>query len=162
MLPKLKPGFSLVECIVYLTLLSLLSVALFRFATDNQLRLHRQAQSADTVMALYAAADQIAADLAWAPADQRRWKKQGNNTYFWSTAQGDVGWLVKKNKLVRIVGSYDSHADQWRAKKSSIVAGGIAQLIISPGRSTHCYTVTLKPVGSQDALAVDQVIQSIG
>lgn len=119
-----KPGATMIELLVYLsitTVITLISLSLLHEShryfsihmSDNNRRLD-----------LSVAQDVFVRDVARASTDSSTWKMKRPTLMVWQCGDKDVGWSYAHNTLVRIVGSYDADADQWKqATKSSVMRG---------------------------------------
>lgn len=121
-----KKGFSLIECMVYLSLLTVLVPMVFVWLSSFSSSALKQNQL-HTVIDLYLARDFIVQDIQKGSADIRQWKLTRTNYLIWNMGNDDIGWELRDNKLYRYSGQYDQKKDQWNVKSKSVIAQGITR-----------------------------------
>lgn len=107
-----RPGFSLIETLIYISLSSLFLVLLFQFSNDCYKRYKLNYKN---YLVSCAALDLISRDLK----KINTIKKVENNLIIFSTNAKDISWTIKNNKLYRIEGIFVNN--NWTDKIESLV-----------------------------------------
>lgn len=69
-------------------------------------------------------------DLAYAPSDILLWKKRAPTEFAYSTSSGDCGWLMKRDRLLRIRGFYDAGRGSWHQAHETVALIGIQNFMV--------------------------------
>lgn len=116
-----KPGFSLLEFLIYLAISTLIFIGVFRYFNSVQKSFAQVKESALMMGALHGACDIMAHDSMCADCNPSSWYCTLDECVF-QTASGAVGWQLKKNRLYRIAGSYDFAHKKWQQRRKTIIA----------------------------------------
>ena len=126
-----RNGFSLLEFLIYFTLLSFLATTIFSWLARSHHILKNRSKQAAGLLQLYAAHDVLVRDLHAAPALREHWKKIDTKELVWCAGEYDVGWRLEGKKLLRLQGHYDAGQQQWKKKRKSVVADQMATFVCS-------------------------------
>ncbi len=121
-------GFSLIECLVYILLLTILTSMTFTWVASVHKRLTCIGTACNQTTQLYAAHDALARDLACASKNKEQWKKITDSCCIWSTNNRDICWQLEDRKLVRLAGTYNATTQSWQKKVKNIVATGVKKI----------------------------------
>lgn len=124
---KLRSGFLLVEFLIYLALLSLLSLLLMNITVSTVFNDKRKLPTA-ALLSLLNSFDLVAADIKKAPTLLSQWKKITEQELIWSSENEDIGWRLKKNILIRKHGVFDKYENHWIRYTKSVASAGIKAL----------------------------------
>lgn len=122
-----KSGFTIIELLVYFSLLCFLSFALFSWLT----RVVLINNVSCPFITGHIAGDCFARDMRSAGAKKEDWLVKNRHEIVFCTRKETIGWLLKKNVLHRITGKYDTTKKLWLKKTTSIVAHTIDELNFS-------------------------------
>ena len=122
-----KKGSSLLEILIYITLVALLSSLIFPFVLRHYGIISSCAKNTSSFFSLACASDLIGRDICCAPADLKNWKEIKENSFLWLEKDLEVGWCCKKNKFIRSNKRYDRRKGK-RIKTSSCAALGIKKV----------------------------------
>ena len=114
-------GIGLIEVIFYVALVALLSGVFFRFVVSRQLELSGNVKSLGQFVKASCACDVFVRDAFQAPADLKCWKSLEKNCLIWQAKKNDIGWLARKDKLVRVSGNYNQNKKRWEKSFGSCV-----------------------------------------
>ena len=120
-----QKAFSLFECLIYIVILGILSILIFRFfvACDQQCKWWlRQGQE---LMVLYATSDLLAHDIKKANCDIGQWYCGSSDTMIMKCCTETIEWFLRKGNLYRTTGSYDYAQQNWLQKRQNIVAAQV-------------------------------------
>jgi len=115
-------GFSLIECMVYCSILMILSVMTFTFIARITTTISQSNSRMQQALWLEAAHELLRADIQQASCNVNEWCVQEKNQFVCKGAQEWYGWRLKGENLYRMKGIYDCNAQQWLEKSESLVA----------------------------------------
>jgi hypothetical protein len=141
-----QSGFSLIECMIYSTVLAIFITIFFNGITHWIAQLTKQGISTHILYELYAAHDLLIRDLRQAPTDRFEWKKITEEQVVWRGRDIDIGWYVHQGNLYRSSGSFNQSTDQWITHTKSLVARSVSDCKFSAHYTDHglqYITVTL-------------------
>ncbi len=118
---KRKKGFSLIEVMMYMTLLSFVSLMVMQHVMKSMAHLTRVRTRGNTINTLNQVASLIVRDIQAASALRDSWKKILPDSCIFHNDGYDCGWLLSKGNLYRIKGLYDAQTDCWKKKKKQRV-----------------------------------------
>lgn len=121
-----SPGSSIISILIYLAATTILVVLLLRASTTLYPRLLDCGRRTTSYVKLSAALDRIVHDLYAAPHDISEWNKIEEDEISWKHQKMTIGWRYKKNRLMRLEGSYDKKEKRWRTKAKSIAADSLS------------------------------------
>lgn len=130
-----NPGTTLMELIVYISLVALVGTIGFTWFYQTQRQFLATSDSNKGLMQLYSALDLLVRDLRTAPMQQHAWIKQEAETLLWSTVHGHVAWFKQGSSLYRIEGNYDLHKDRWLKKKKSVALQNLDSIAFHVNKS---------------------------
>lgn len=113
-------GFTLIECLISMSLLTLLALLATQFGIRSYNLLHTLSTQANNCMMHNAAFDLLAYEVKRAPKIETWSSDDKENSYTWKQGNDTITWYVKGDTLMRKSG-----------KRSSIVAQNIASLKIA-------------------------------
>ncbi len=119
---RAKSGLTIIECLVYLSLLSFIATASMALITHLWQAGLQQMRKEQSMLVLYSAYDSIAQDLHAAPQEKNAWKVTSSNMIIWQQDKEDIGWIIDKKSLLRITGTYNKKSKKWSKKQTSLVA----------------------------------------
>jgi type II secretory pathway pseudopilin PulG len=133
---KRRPGFTLIEFLVYVALLSWLSYMASHLMISFVAAVRDGARLATAQAQALLAFDLLVRDLRSAPATIHAWKKitadTGCSELIWASEQGgDIGWAVEKGKLMRTTGNYRSQDKQWHSRRRVVATESIQKFCVS-------------------------------
>lgn len=139
----LKKGFSLIELLISLALLTLLMLISFQFFVIVSNRICKISERASFCAELCSAFDTIARYVHSASFDASTWK-QTKRGYIWLDAhkKRDLGCFFEKKSLYIVTGIYSEA--RWKKRRKNLIAKGLTRFIFSPQiqagvvRSVHC------------------------
>ncbi|HRN77844.1 MAG TPA: prepilin-type N-terminal cleavage/methylation domain-containing protein [Candidatus Dependentiae bacterium] len=117
-----QKGFSLIECMVYSVLFSIMATTWFHALITMQQRLMQQSTACNILTEMYAAHDACIRDLRMAPRTRKAWVMLNNTYLVWCNGTMCVGWQIEPGKLIRYQGTYNPQDDTWHTYKKSIVS----------------------------------------
>lgn len=120
MLKKANSGFTLIETLIYLSVLITMVTLLIGFAIGQHAQLQKSSRQMNATLALHSLIDHIGQDIRF--MQPGGFKRAVDNEYIFSCGNYDIGWAIKKNKLRRFIGHYDAQRQYWHNKKSVIVS----------------------------------------
>lgn len=115
-------GFSLIECLIYCTVMSLLALLVFEFFLKNSLTARQFTKQGKQVMSTHAAHAFLANDIQCAACHKSSWDVSDPHAFVCRVGQAAVGWHVKDGSLYRTSGQYDFAFGYWVHKSRSLVA----------------------------------------
>ena len=124
----IKHGFSLIECMIYCFLFSLLVMMIFSLAINTQIKTTKQSNIAASLIGVHAAQDLFARDIRQAYELSSSWKKINKEELVWHSNGIDIGWEFVQGKLFRIEGAYNMQAQKWTQKIKSLIADKLKQV----------------------------------
>ena len=129
-----RSGTSLLECTVYLLIAVLVTNICCVVLSTGYRFFIEQAQRARQLAEVHTAADLFARDMRSAPPGYGSWKVLHARELVWLQGTGAIGWLYKKNKVWRLIGTFDEMRGIWTKKAKSLVARGVDSCRFSPRR----------------------------
>lgn len=124
---KHNAGSTVIELLVYFSLLCFLSFALFSWLT----RVMLVNNASCPFITDHIAGDCFVRDIRSAGANKEDWLVKSRHEIVFCTRKETIGWVLKKNVLHRITGKYDAIKKVWLKKTTSIVAHTIDELNFS-------------------------------
>src|SRR3989338_6525412 len=95
----MRRGFSLIECMIYLSLLSVLVIMTWNFFYRSYETIALVMRDTTQIMQLSSALDLISRDLSQACADQKSWYKPRTGEIIFKKRDEHIGWRVHKGSL---------------------------------------------------------------
>lgn len=126
-----QKGISIIECLVYCALLTLLATVSFNWIFKTHTIIKEQNSKNNQTIGLGAVSDFIIRELRAAPSLKTSWKKIESHEIIWTQGDFDIGWTYEKGQLIRYQGKYSQDLDQWSEKSKSIISSAIKKLDIS-------------------------------
>lgn len=105
-------GFSIVECTIYSCLFAFFTGLVMHFVVISHEKNAGCLKVMGNHMSLCSCIDVLMQDLMLAE-HRKSWKKKEANYYIWSLNTHDVGWLLKKRRLIRMHGHFNAQNQQW-------------------------------------------------
>lgn len=167
---RLRPGISLVECLLYVMLTTMVIMLSMSWIAQSHAKLITLNASNDAYMSVCALQDLLARDLRSAPSNCDAWKEVSPGVYVWRTEQGDLGWELQDEQMRRIEGIYDEHAKKWGKHHTSVIANGVYSFTLALRKSKGDNVMQWEAVqilinsahnplsGGQDAKSVDRTL----
>ena len=128
---KLNTGTSIIEFLLYLTITTFIVINLFAWMGGLQTTFLRMVRSVQQEHARRFAQDLLLKDLQQAPADRASFKLIKQDQIIWSALSGAIGWTVQKNKLMRMIGTYDVQKGSWQSRKSAVILQPVQKISFS-------------------------------
>lgn len=125
-------GASLIELLVYIVLLSLLSLLLFQGALMVQNRVRSVDKKSVVRIGMYAALDALTRDVRSAPASLEAWLILEPSRLSWRTQKSEIAWYAAHGSLYRAQKTYNVRTKKWGDSVVSLVAQGIAAISFQP------------------------------
>ncbi len=136
-------GFSLIEAMIYCTVLAILVMTWFHGMITSHVAFARESERITQLSNLYAAQDILRHDIRQASAHVDAWKKQSDSEIIWHVHKADVGWVLQDGVLLRIEGNYDSKQKKWHDKKQSIALFDVSQVsFVKHGDKNYIKSIT--------------------
>ncbi len=102
-----KPGFTLIESLVYLAVGAALSLMISTLCITLVRQKAHAVRSRDNHLALWIALDRMTTDIKMASSGRSAWKKITPDSIIWHDHRGyDCGWSITKGKLRRHEGRF--------------------------------------------------------
>ena len=117
-----KPGFFLIETLVYLCAFSMLVILMLRSSIGfiHQLtQLRAQLQRTSSIQSIL---QRFARDVEQAPAERHAWLESATDAVMWKTKNDYRAWCFEKGILVRRQGSFNAEKKSWGKKTKSLAA----------------------------------------
>jgi Tfp pilus assembly protein PilV len=115
-----QDGFSLIECLIYGAITTLLSIVLFTFFNSTTSSLHVISDREYDSLASWTAHQLLDKDMQMADANDQWWHIESNLIICRITNEC-IGWQLHKGSLYRLKGVYDFNSGQWENKSSALV-----------------------------------------
>lgn len=125
----MKAGFTLFECLIYVSCSALFSLFLCIFVHQIFGKLKTVTHNTDKYLSCVCAHDYVMQDLYYAPSHPQDWKYIGTNTVVWHEQELDYGYALEHKKLIRSTGVFDTSQQKWHKRVRSIVTENIDELI---------------------------------
>jgi len=127
-----KGGFTLIECMVYIVVLSII-VLLFFSGTLHLYRVIRiSARSNSCMLSLYSAGDTFARDIRLRPPFKNHIEYSANGIIWYYQDSRAIGWFLKDEALVRVEGIYTLGTGTWSDHTKSIICKPITTVRFLP------------------------------
>jgi type II secretory pathway component PulJ len=123
-------GFSLPEFMVYLFLTTFLVLCVSTWFTTAHRYLVRYQGASNNVLMIAAAGDLLARDVTQAQGVMPGWKLIADEHYVWSVHDGDVGWQLCGNRLMRSYGQFDAHKKVWVKRTTALIAEPVTHFVV--------------------------------
>lgn len=124
-------GFTLIECMLYLTL----SSVLIGYVSSYFFHAYRQAQVSErqcrALINEWMINQRFTNDVRQALAAQQSWDFPSSSCIM-RIPEGDVGWMLHEEKLIRCHGSYDYEKHQWIQSKKVTFTSSVKNITFSP------------------------------
>lgn len=124
-------GTTLIECLLYCTLLVLLTTISFSWLSRTQAALQKQTKINNESINDMILRDVIMNVLRQAPSDARKWKKRDSHEIVWSQHDHDVGISYEKGQLIRSEGLFLVAIGQWKTRTKSIISNTLKKFAFS-------------------------------
>ena len=116
---KKQNGFFIIEIILYVALVSWLFLLIFQFISNERKLLVAGVSRFHSYINLNNAADIFMRDIRQAPASLRQWKNFDDGCIIWHSKDRDIGWEIKKDKMIRIYGIFVEDKNKWKGANRS-------------------------------------------
>lgn len=121
-------GFSLIECMIYFFISTLLLTVVINWVVTTQSRVSSASKQCNQWMGHVTALDFICRDLRAAPSNQAEWKKINTTELIWHLDDNDIGWSMENAQLFRSEGTYVASSGQWNTRTKSLVDDAIGSV----------------------------------
>jgi Tfp pilus assembly protein FimT len=129
-----KQGFSTVELLLYIAIMTVLMGLTTTAVLYDYIRALSAMRLLHEFSMLSTAQDVFVQDMYCASDHVDAWYQLDDHTVIARCGATDVGWTLKRARLVRASGTYDRNKQRWIKRSASVMATGV----------THC-TFTLIP-----------------
>ncbi len=119
-------GFTFIEVLIYLCLFAVIATASASWIAHLWTMFVNQSGKRTTLLNLYSAHDVIMRDARSAPQDPSKWKKRDTNFILWNCGEKDIGFMVEKDSLMRVEGTFDG--ERWQRVTKSVLIKPIEQV----------------------------------
>ncbi len=146
-------GFSLLEFVVYLGLISFMAVLFLGVVSRTQFRFMKNLHKHEVLLRQVLAIDLLRRDLMSASMLNSDWDvcngvfKKMTLTKTGQPQSACVCWFIGKTGLSRVQGQYDFCRHEWESKSSSLVCRSIKYIRYMPEKSMKGVWVVYKVVG---------------
>lgn len=123
-----RNGFSLLECQVYLFLMTLSVLMMGTFMLNFLPSLRTLPTTLHNKIQLIVAYHVLVHDVAQAPFLLSCWKKKTATDVVWTIQGNDYGWSLHKKKLLRTKGIFNTVNQQWQEKVMSIALDQVKEI----------------------------------
>lgn len=130
-------GFSLIECLLYCAIMTLLAMLVFEFFLKSRMMAHQLTQQTKQIMAVQAAYDFILRDMEQARVDSQFWDSSDAQAVICKVGKTCIGWSLRNKKLYRTVGQYDFAFGYWTSKSAALVAQSISHFSYQTHRNNN-------------------------
>jgi type II secretory pathway component PulJ len=125
-------GFSLFECLLYLSMSMLVITQLFEYVVSTQQQIKTFTRKANASLSWLIAHDILLRDLITAPSQRPCWLQSNPAELFWVCSDGTAyKWYIKDAKMIRVSGIYDAVGNQWKKSTKSTVAENMIQFSVN-------------------------------
>ncbi len=142
-----KKGFSLIECMVVITLVTLIGLLTTNFCLKCYTMITELRLQSSLLMMFNTSFDLLARDIKMAPA-MTQWRAKKKNDYSWQQGTGQLRWRINENKLLRNAG-----------KRGSVVALHAESLAIEENRNG--FKLSLKIVANKHCYQATQLVRVV-
>lgn len=129
---KIRDGVTVLECVIYIMLISTIITHFYPWIGKIQTGLIRQIYLLKREHTLGFARDILSQDIQQAPYTVEGWKLIHEKEIVWFNGKSDIGWKVDKERLVRIQGKYSKENHRWLSRQSSVIFQPIASIGFMP------------------------------
>jgi hypothetical protein len=143
---KAHKGITLFECLIYITLFSIIASSSMFIITRLWRSFMHRSSIEKSRLTLYTAFDVLRKDIHTAPSLQTEWKLCAPAMMVWSlddTQKKDRGWVFDGSKLMRIEGVFDSNQGMWKSKKHSSTIAELHEMRIDYSQKKHMSHITV-------------------
>jgi hypothetical protein len=126
-----RPGFFLIEILVYMLGATLLIMLVMHYAVNTTHLLKTTTERVTRMMSLCSALDLVCRDLAAAPCAGKEWKVLQPTMLIWQQGDQDIGWLFNGVELVRCEGNYRQNQGHWKSVVKSVAAHNLRSVTFS-------------------------------
>lgn len=116
-----RKGFTLIECIVYVTICAFFSLLVFKFYALVSIHCAKIKKAIEVRSLLDMVQDRMRRDILQASADVKYSASMAHELVLQLRDQ-NIGWRLEKERLYRIVGIYDFEHKAWKTSAKTIVA----------------------------------------
>ena len=120
-----RQGFSLIECMVYATLLAFMSLLTASWMIRSSTMVRSQTACANVCSKSGLVFDYLAKDIKTALSDNASWPVRERNSIIFNTGDGAIGWKQKGSVLYRTTGIY--RRGRWSEHFTSVVERGVRE-----------------------------------
>lgn len=142
-----KQGFTLIECLVAISLLTLLVLLATQFALRSYAPLHILRTQSNRCMMLHTAFDMVLHDIKRAP-EMKKWTTISKNEYAWKCGNDTIRWYLDGDTLMR-----SAH------KKANLVATEVSDFTIKEINTG--FVVSLSGKGEGNSNNIEQPVRVI-
>lgn len=128
-------GFSLVEVMIYITLLGLMAGLVMTGTVSMLALLQKQYRKLAIQESVWAAHDVLSRDVYAAPYGMKQWKCITSNACVWADHGHDLGVMVEKNTLYRVVGLFDFDKQTWIKKRRTVLCNNVEHFSLVPHKA---------------------------
>lgn len=143
---SMQCGYLIIELLVYCALIAGMILITLEWSVAHYLAANKQEQQQEIRTQLHMAHCILIRDIQQSATALSEWRQCNPNDYVWRTHDGDVGWQVHNQQLMRIQGTYNQRTATWHARSKGLVAGGVQALEIVPCNDTARVTCTLTSI----------------
>jgi len=122
-------GFLLFEFMLYLFLAIVIASLTSYVAVTTYTQMLACTTRCAVAVAASCALDVLVRDLRQAPAERSSWKSISDGDYVWHTPQGDLGWQLRTQSLVRTSGIFDSVSHEWQHATHSVIMDNVVNFV---------------------------------
>lgn len=112
-----KPGFTLLETLIYIALFGMIGLLCSRFIVAHYLSVSNSQKKSAAILAVYSAISRLRADIQMADPQTLLWQESGQNLMFGGPPGERVCWSLQKGNLYRM-----------QAHTKALVAQGVDEL----------------------------------
>lgn len=134
-----KHGFSLIECLIYGAITSLVSILLFSFFNNTITSLRLIADREYNFLAAWTAHQLLCKDIQMADCKSASWYSEPDITIC-RISNECIGWQLRKGSLYRLKGNYDFNAKQWLNKSSALVMQNVKHFKLELNKQENMIT----------------------
>ncbi len=131
------PGILLFEFLIYLSAFCIIIGASFFWIVQVYQPFMQKSAQMNILSSLYSAHNALIRDIYNAPSNSDEWQKIDTCEIIWHTADGDIGWSQKDNRLIRSFGIYNPRTKSWHKRKRSIAATALNTVSFLVQKEAH-------------------------
>ena len=132
-----KHGFSAVELLLYIAIMTVLMGLTTTAVLYDYMRALAAMRSLHEFSMLSTAQDVFVQDMYCASDHVDAWYQPDDHTIIARCGATDVGWTLKRARLVRASGRYDSNKQRWIKRSASVMATGVTRCMFTLIPDTH-------------------------